>query len=282
MRKNNRNMHAKIICNLRKISAIIKFEIHLQKKKIIYFSILAISMYVVIVVMPYVLIPNTSLPPTQYEFYQLNRGYMSYIYLVLLLINSFVFSGIINSEYKQKTALNIFPLVSKFKIYFGKFIANFLILIGIYTIHYLVMALFSYYFYGEPIFYTLIFSFGLFILYSLVLASITTFLSSFMASPISVLITIMGLILIGFDLINLIPTSLGLEPIYSLSYLDNIINYILYPNFSSLPRYIEYYEGSDLLRRWLFPSLGGALFVLSLYSIIFLLVGFILFKRRDL
>ncbi|KKL06741.1 hypothetical protein LCGC14_2593010, partial [marine sediment metagenome] len=51
---------------------------------------------------------------------------------------------------------------------------------------------------------------------------------------------------------------------------------------STMERYYEYPSGNITIRNWLFPSAEGALIVLTLYAIVFFLLGYLLFKRRQL
>ncbi|KKM82225.1 hypothetical protein LCGC14_1321720, partial [marine sediment metagenome] len=164
----------------------------------------------------------------------------------------------------------------------GKYIANYILVIGIAAIHYFLMALLCFYFYAEPIPPSLFLSFGYLALYILALASVTTFLSSFMPSAGSVLIIIIALILFGFSIIDSFVTLTQIEPLYSLTYLDNIISNIIYPEFFTRERYYEYTQDNITHRIWLFPSAEGALIGLSLYAIVFFLLGYLLFKRRQL
>ena len=174
------------------------------------------------------------------------------------------------------------PLIEKHNLIIGKYIANYILVLGIAAIHYFLMALLNFYFYAEPIPPSLYLSFGYLALYILALASVTTFLSSFMPTGGSVLAIIIALLLFGFSIIDVFVTPTSIEPLYSLTYIYNIISKIIYPEFSTMERYHEYTQDSITHRVWSFPSAEGALLVLTLYTIIFFLLGYLLFKRRQL
>ncbi|MHA2131705.1 MAG: hypothetical protein ACW99L_17190, partial [Promethearchaeota archaeon] len=154
-------------------------------------------------------------------FYSNATQYFAYILLPLMIC--FFFSGIICSEYKEKTGLTILPLINKYKLIIGKYCANLFLIVGIATIHYLILILLGYNFYGKPILYTWIHSYGFSVLYILGLGSIVTFFSSFMSSPPLVIILVFGLIFFAFPL-AIDPFILGmnptLRPYYSLEYLS--------------------------------------------------------------
>ena len=265
--------------NLKVVSHSISFEVKLQKKKFIIFSIIMIIFFFLNSIVPYVFFPYSTLPYSQIDLYQ---GGIAFFMTILFLTTGFFFSGVICTEYKKKTGLTLLPLIEKHNLIIGKYIANFMLVIGIAAIHYFIMALLSFYFYAEPIPPSLFLSFGYLALYILALASITTFLSSFMPSAGSVLVIIIALILFGFSMIDLFVAPTRIEPLYSLTYLGNIISKIIYPEFSTMERYYEFPPDNFTSRIWLFPSAEGALIVLTLYAIVFFLLGYLLFKRRQL
>jgi len=197
--------------------------------------------------------------------------------MVILSIGIF-FSSIICSEYQRKTGLTTFPLINKSQLIIGKYIANYILVIGIGVIYFSFMVIFSYYFYGGPILYTIFISFSFLALYLLALASITTFFSSFMSSNLPVFAIITRFLLINSTVIDLVLRFSGanLEPFYSLSYLYNIVLYTHYPNFSSIERY------NEIANFWICPSAEGAILMLIIYAIVFFLLAYFIFRRRQL
>ncbi len=269
-----------ISLNLKVVSHTIFFEIKLQKKKFIIFSIITFVFFLLTSIIPYVFISFMTLPGhSQFDLYQ--DGIFFFMTL-LFLTTGFFFSGIICTEYKKKTGLTLLPLIDKHNLIIGKYIANYILVIGISAIQYFLMALLCFYFYAEPIPPSLFLSFGYLALYILALASVTTFLSSFMPSAGTVITIIIGLILIGFSTIDLFVAPSGIEPLYSLTYLFNIISKVIYPEFSTMERFFDYTDNNITHRNWLFPSAEGALIVITLYAIVFFLLGYLLFKRRQL
>ncbi len=268
-----------ICVNLKVVSYSILFEVKLQKKKFIIFSIITIIFFFLNSIIPYVFMSGLTLPYSQIDLY--SSGILFFM-MILFLTTGFFFSGIICTEYKKKTGLTLLPLIDKHNLIIGKYIANYILVIGIAAIQYFLMALLNFYFYAEPIPPSLFLSFGYLALYILALASVTTFLSSFMPSASSVLIIIIALILFGFSIIDVFVKPTNIEPLYSLPYLYNIISKIIYPEFSTMERYYEYTQDNITHRVWSFPSAEGALIVLTLYAIVFFLLGYLLFKRRQL
>jgi len=265
--------------NLKVVSYSILFEVKLQKKKFIIFSIVSIIYFYLMNIVPYVFMPSGALRYPQTGLYESQLTFFS---LFLVLTTGFFFSGIICTEYKKKTGLTLLPLINKHNLIIGKYIANFLLVIGIGAIQYFLMALSSFYFYAEPIPASLLLSFGYLALYILALGSITTFLSSFMPSTGPVLVIIIALNLFGFSIIDSFVVPTNTEILYSLNYLYRIISEIINPEFSTMEGYFEYIQNNITHRIWRFPSAEGALIVLTLYAIVFFLLGYLLFKRRQL
>ena len=243
------------------------FEIRLQMKKFIIFSIITIVQLFLIYYIRLIF--------ESYLFHSLDEFYFfatyDFAWILLPLMICFFFSGIICSEYKEKTGLTILPLINKYKLIIGKYFANLFLIVCIATIHYLILILLGYNFYGKPIPYRWIHSYGFSVLYILGLGSFVTFFSSFMSSPPQVIILVFGLIFFAFPL-AIVPfiagMSPGLNPIYSLEYLSHWIPYLTEPWPFASKVYIRY--------------VVPVLVVLLFYAIIFFTLALLLFKRREL
>jgi len=240
------------------------FELTSHGKKFITFSMITILQVFLFNYLPFII--GSHLSGSLDWFY-----FEGTIYFVIILTFTicFFFSGIICSEYKDKTGLTILPLINKHELIIGKYLANLFLVIGIATIHYLTLILLGYNFYGEPVFYSWILSYGFSILYIVALGSIATFFSSFMSSPSSVFIVVFGFMYIGFDLLSQFVQAFyfDFEPFYSLAYISVIIPNILLQDFFTSRMYI---------------SVEGAIAVLLFYAISFFILALLLFTRREL
>ncbi len=256
------------------------FELHLHIKKFVIFLVVLILQLFFFSYIQYYFIPNTELPSSVLHFY---AGGTYSLYLFLLFAVCFFFSGIICSEFKNKTGSTILPLISKYKLITGKYLANLIFVIGLTLIYYLILMLLGYNFYGEPVSPRLILSFGFSVLYILALCSFVTFFSSFMPSPSSIIILFIGFFTFYIDgtINNLVMETTGLEPLYSLSYLFEIIPHIFFPSFPK-NRYSIISDGNETYKYWYYPNAEGSLITLSLYAVIFFILALIIFKRKEL
>jgi ABC-type transport system involved in multi-copper enzyme maturation permease subunit len=258
--------------NLRPIYHTILFEIKLNIKKFYLFSIFTITFLILTNYLPW-LTDMQNLPPTPSGFYMLT---LNYFLLILVFVSSLFYSGIICSDYSKKIGLNLFPLIKKSHLFIGKYVAYLILVFGIVSIQFISITLLGYYFYGPPILNAIFLSFGFAILYILALASLISFISSLSSSELPVIIIVNGLILIGFSIIDQIMMSIfRVEPIYSYTYLYNIIRFIIYPDFSAMQRYVP---ETGL---WFFPTIEQAVISLLLYGILFFIIAYIIYKRRQ-
>lgn len=257
------------------------FEMTLQIKKFIILSSITIVAIILNSYLPYILIPQLQVPNNQVYFYQSG---LNTFYLIIIFVVCFFFSGIICSEFRDKTGIIIFPKINKYKLIIGKYLGNLTLVTGVIGIYYLSLALIGYNFYGEPISYRLFFSFGFALLYALALSSFITFFSSFMKSAKGTIVITIILLLFVLNIVDTLVMVIRIEfePIFSLNYVRNIITFILDPDFSTMDRYMEYTIGDFTIRTWLTPSIQGAIIAFLIYMTIFFLFASLLFKRRQL
>jgi ABC-2 type transport system permease protein len=264
------------------------FEMKKQKKKFYFFLGVAI---LVAVLVGYLLqlIPGNLLSDTQAGFYSSGLGFISFITLFAACL---FFSGIICSEFNKRTGFIVFPKINKYKLIIGKYIGNLILVVFIITIYYFVLGILGIYYYGGPINIRFFYSYGFAVLYVIALSSFVTLFSSFMKSETVTIIISLIILLIGLNIADQIITLVfrdAFEPLYSLSYLGNIITSILELPFPD-PRYSEFSfsgmgpfgGGSFVIGNWLTPSIEMAIILLNVYIVACFVLAALLFKRRQL
>ncbi|MFX1432072.1 MAG: hypothetical protein ACFFCY_18035 [Promethearchaeota archaeon] len=274
---------------LKPILYTIIFEIKNQRKKFYFFSLVAI---IVAFLLGYILqlIPFYLLPDTQAEFFSNGLQFISFITLFAACL---FFSGIICSEFDKKTGFIVFPKINKYKLIIGKYFGNLILVVAIISIYYFILGLLGFFYYGGPINIRFFYSYGIAVLYIIVLSSFVTFFSSFMRSVNLTIISTLLILLIGFNIADQIITLIfadSFEPLYSLAYLGSLITGILEYPFPD-PRYSEFsfsgmgpggMGGDFTFGQWVTPSIEMGITLLLIYIVVYFLLAAYLFKRRQL
>ena len=267
----------------------IVFEIKMQRKKFYFFFLITI---LVVVLMGYilVLIPNNLLADTYVDFFSTGLGFISFITLFAACL---FFSGIICSEFDKRTGFIVFPKINKYKLILGKYLGNLILVVSIVAIYYVLLALFGIWYYGPILNIRIFYSFGFAVLYVIMLSSFVTFFSSFLKNVNVTIILTLIILLIGFNIADSFVTLFlkdAFEPLYSLSYLSNLITSILENPFPD-PRYVEFsfggmgpggVGGDFSFGTWLTPSIEMGITLFIVYIVVFFVLAAYLFKRRQL
>ena len=272
---------------LKPILNTIIFQMKKQKKKF-YFFLGVVILVAFLVGYLLQLIPGNLLSDTQAEFFSGGLGFISFITLFAACL---FFSGIICSEFDKKTGFIVFPKINKYKLILGKYLGNLILVVSIIIIYYILLGLLGFYYYGGPINVRLFYSLGFSVLYVIALSSFVTLFSSFLRNVnITIIITLI-ILFIGLNFADSLVVLIfkdAFEPLYSLSYLSNLITSVLENPFPD-PRYVEYnipipgaMGGGFTVSSWLTPSIGMGTTLFIVYIVAFFALAALLFKRRQL
>jgi len=270
-----------LLTDIKPISYTIVFEIKKQTKKIIFFTVFTLLIIFLQNVVLQTLITINLLPLTQADFFINGLGFFN---LIELFSTCLFFSGVICEEYSTNTGYILFPKINKYELIIGKYLGNLIIVILLTTLFYSFLGLFGFYYYGSQINIRLFYSYGIALLHIIALSSFVTFFSSFMKSVNLTIISTVLLLLIGFSIIDLIVTLVGagnVEPLYSITYLGNLITTILNETFPD-PRYIEFTIRNITTGTWLTPSIEMGITLMIIYIVLYFILGAVFFKRRQL
>ncbi|MFX1257093.1 MAG: ABC transporter permease [Promethearchaeota archaeon] len=274
--------------NITPIFTTFVFELKKQWKKFIFFAGFSILCVLIGGPIPYYIVPDLAIQ-SERLFFQYNiRAYIAVIDLMACLF----FGGIICEEFSNKTGNIVFPIINKYKVITGKYLASLIMILGVVGIYYLALGLTRVYFFNRLIHIKYFYSFGFALLYTIAVSSFVTMFSSFMKGVnLTIVLTIL-LLLVAFLLIDSL-FILGLpeyEPVYSLDHMSKLIHYILEHDFPKTieDRYADgggYQQGpiSHLLSRsWKTPSIEGGIIIALSYIIICNTIAFLIFSRRQL
>ncbi|MFX1258205.1 MAG: ABC transporter permease [Promethearchaeota archaeon] len=204
----------------------------------------------------------------------------------LIIISTATFGGaIIAEDFKKQTGNLLFPKISKTRLLIGRTISRYSLNATLIIFYYTLVASITNYKYDElPD--TYIDSMGWALLYTFMIFTFIIFMSSINRSKASAIIISILFLLIVFNIIRtvLMFTRIEVEPLFLLTYYENIITASLdMPD----PRYEEVSFGPRdeedpvEFKRWLTPSESGALIGMFLFSIIFLIVALLIYKKRQ-
>jgi len=263
--------------DLTQILQVMKFEVQLHKIRFIIITIISIFLMVFSGFLPTILLPFGFISDSPYLFFTMSLSLFSFL---APLFSCLLFSGVICTEYKRNVGFLRLPVLKKHQILIGKFLGNYFLTLILVAIIYTMMTVFSFLFYGPPIVLTPIISFMFLSLFLLAYCSIVTFLSSFMPSALSVIITALALFLFGFGILQSIGQAIfpELEPLYSLMYVFNIVTVSVQPDFMDQER--VYVDPETNYHFWSFPTVEGALLTLIIYFLVSITLAYIIFRRR--
>ena len=283
----NRNIYVRDIAFWTKaIFTTYLFEMKKQWKKFIIFAVLALTFVLLLSYLPYLLVPDNPLPETQIDYFQSG---LQFFIMIVIFSSCFFFGGIICSEFGEKTGHIVFPIINRYKIISGKFLADFTLLTGVIACFYFSLGYLSIMYYDTLWINKILMSFFIALLYALGISSFVTLFSSLLKSvSMSIVASIMVLLIANM----MIDVLLGLwlykvEPIWSMNYMSNLISYIMESDFVSMERYAEsspHFGPGEGEKRgmWLTPSLFGGIGIALTYTIVCLTLAMIIFKRKQI
>lgn len=203
------------------------------------------------------------------------------IFFIQVITVAFFGSGMIISEFHDKTGFSLFPNpITKTSIWFGKFLAAEIASFLIIAIYYSVISsatIYKYHYLPFEIILSLVFS----ILVTTTLMGITFFASSTFRSPTSALVIIILLFVVIFPMIDQILPIAEIKPWFTPSFSSGIIQNIL-----KVPYPIDFEEGN--LPRGPFdsarfvPYQSESILIQIVYLIISSIFSIFIFKKTEM
>jgi len=204
----------------------------------------------------------------------------------LIIISTATLGGsIIAEDFNKQTGNLLFPKIDKSRLLIGRTIARYVLNAILVIFYYILIAVVTNLIYGE-VPEVLLDSLMWALLYLFMITTFVIFLSSISKSASSAMIISILFLLIVFHLIGtlLVVTGIEVEPLFLPTYYYNIIEASL-----DMPddRYIEVLRPSTQeqefveFKQWITPSVIDALNGMLIFSGIFLIAAYIIYKRRQ-
>ena len=210
----------------------------------------------------------------------------SFIGILLQISGAALFGSIIVEDIEKRTGNILHPKISKDRLIVGRFIALFIILTSIIVAYYLVVIAFAVGKYpGQAIPVEVWQSMGWALFNGLAIAAFVTFISSFAKTVNTSIILSLLMFIMVFPIITSVMSMTGTktEPLFFLTYNQYIIEAIFkMPD----PRYMEIpiimgEMGSQTYFMWTTPDVVGAAWSLSIYTVVCLVLAYILYRRKE-
>lgn len=233
-------------------------------------------------------IPNNILPDKPGEYIQ--NSYLMVIGFMIFVLAILYGSSAIVEDFENQTGNLIFPNITKFRLLVARFTSGCVSgSISLILFYFLITldAIYEYGLFHVPIelFYSLFWA----LLYYFTLLSLAILFSSFSKSTSIVIILLVLFVFVVSNILNIILALAGYngEPFFVITYFGNIITEILnYPASRSVSQPLNYIHinlnGKELsFTQWLTPSPIEALIFMVGYSVIFLIVSYYFYERRE-
>lgn len=253
------------------------------KSFIIMLIVFASVFFLLLLISELQLAQDVALPPDPVDY---AADYLTQFFGFLIIISASLFGGsIIVEDFKKQTGNLLFPKISKTRLLIGRLASRYTLNAICVSFYYIFISIFTFAKYGE-ISIALWASLGWALLYTFAIMTFVTFMSSVMRSTSATIIVSILFLLIVFNIITMILRFAGLtiEPLFLLTYYEGIISGSLsMPN----PRYIEITMptpgGGDpvTFTQWLTPTEPAALIGMLIYTIVFLVLAYLIYQRRQ-
>lgn len=272
--------------DLTQIGDTITFEFKRNLKSFILMLLVFLGIFIIfLIVQELQYLQDVPLQEDPIDYITLYMGMFGF----MAILSAAGFAGsIIVEDFHKQTGNLIFPKISKTRLLIGRVISRYGLNAICVTFYYILIGLMTFIKYGEiPI--VLWGSLGWALIYTFMIFSFVTLLSSIMKSTAITIIVSILFLLIVFNMINMILRFAGVEgePFYILTYYEGIIaNSMAMPD----PRYSEINMptgpgggGGEFATfiNWVTPTEIAALIGMLIYISVFICLTYFLYKRRQ-
>jgi len=204
---------------------------------------------------------------------------------ILIIISTATFGGgIIAEDFQKQTGNLLFPKISKNRLLIGRTISRYALNAILIVFYYIMVGIITNYEY-EEIPDTYINSMGWALLYTFMVFTFVIFMSSINKSKATAIIISILLFIMVFNILNTILffTRIEIEPLFIPTYYENIIQASLdmpEPRFED-EEFGRPGQDNPTFKRWITPSIYGALIGMLLFSAVQLTAAYLFYKRRQ-
>ena len=270
--------------SLQQVNSTINFEFKRNKKNVFISFGVVVLFYVLSLVINLISEGRGAESPTTAGAYI--SSYLEMIFGLFILIIAVMYGGsMIALDYEKQTGNLLFPKITKGRLFIGRLISRYLLAalaVVSYYILIIVTALIKYK--SFPV--LALASLGWALMYMFLVLSLVIFFSSFLNKTSTTIVISLVTILMIFNLAStiLMVTGVEIEPLFILTYYSSIITQVF-----DMPD-VRFFEGplgigpsgeGPTVFQWITPSAAGAAIGMIIYSVVFLIAAYFLFRRRQ-
>jgi len=214
--------------------------------------------------------------------YQFSQFFTSFVNFLAILLAVFFGGDAIVSEFHNKTGYSILPNpMRRFSLFLGKFTANLfacVIILGVYYI--IITASLAVIYSRVPV--ELLYSFLFAVLYTTACVALAFLISSMMRTTTSATVLTFVLFFFIFNIVSNILMFVGVRTEYILTFQAGVINgFVNGPYPEMFPVDATFHQGDFSLTIYQ-PTVGMAILVTSMYAVVAFVVGYVIFRRRQM
>ena len=215
-------------------------------------------------------------------------SYMGFLGFLIIISAAMLGGSIIVEDFKKQTGNLLFPKISKTRLLIGRLTARYFLNAICVCFYYILIGSLTLIKYNElPI--ELWSSMGWALLYTFMLLTFVTFMSSIMRSTSATIIVSILFYLIVFNMITMILSFAGLtiEPLFMLTYYEGIITGSLSmpdPRYSEIRMPTPGQGGGGhfaTFTQWITPTEPAAFIGMLIYASVFLAFAYFIYKRKQ-
>ncbi len=258
-----------------------RFEMHRGIRKtviaFVFLAILAVLNYIMVASQLAAGVPKPENPATY------AASFMNFFNFAFYTIVVAYGGGMLVRDFEKLTGNLLFPKISRRNLLLGRMLANCVMLSVVIASFYGFIAMFTAITYGT-IPATMFLSLSLALLFGLATLTFSVMMSAITKTAASAMVLSLLILNIGFGVIALLLTQLGIEPVVSLYYYSSLLTMSFnMPAIRYTETTMQLPQGGTMVnRQYLTPSIEVGLVGMLCYVVLMLAIIYAIYKRRQL
>lgn len=272
--------HRPVPSDLEQVMVVARYDIlkHLRSKRLIGILVIAALIIVAYMAIPPALGESYSKDPRSFA-----SGFITLMPTMIVIIATLFAGDAIVSEFQNRTGYLLFPNpVKRSSLYFGKYLAAIGLAAFILLVYYGLVAMLTLAVTGGMT-DKLLYSFGLAMLYACAAIALGFLLSSVLKGATGSLVLTFIVLILVMPMISGILSITSVNTDFLLSSAGDSVTYMMQdPYPQSYQQTIDMGTGQTMTMWFYYIQPWTAVAVMSIYAVICFVLGFVMFKRREM